>query len=170
LENAVARNNVIHHDGGDAFNISGYDPTYNQQVVNFSMVNNTGTNAATTGNFIKVWGAASGLVLDNNLYLAPNLSAGSFDTAAVWVHQSDLSSFKEIHNNIWSVPASYTWWSNNGINYVFDGNDRSGYKSVAQWAAMPQVSGDLFMNVTPTNGYQFAGATGILYGADMTRF
>jgi len=142
-QDAVARNNVIQFDGAiDDFNIDAYDSTYNQEVVNVSILNNTGINNSTQGNFIDLYGPASGLVMNNNLFVAPNLHTGPYGAGPVALAGTDTSSFSQISHNVWQIPAAIDQWTNGGVNIV-NGN----YVSAAQWDSLPNVSGDLFANV-----------------------
>jgi hypothetical protein len=152
-QHVMYRNNISTTNGYPAYNIQGYNATYNRQVVDATYVNNTAINKSTDGVMFLIGGTASGLTLQNNLYVAPNLAPGASGQASpVLVDDTDLSSFKLITNNVWAKgnPTRYT---NGGINYIFDNGVKAvGYKTPAEWNALPQVASDIFSDVS-INGY-----------------
>jgi regulation of enolase protein 1 (concanavalin A-like superfamily) len=119
--------------------------TYDVQILN-----NTGYTTSNIGNFINVESSMSGIVMENNLYLAPNLIPGAYNTSPVWVTGSDLSSFTAINGNVWQLPATIYSFANGGkgINFVGTALTSTGYLTPATWNAEPQVGTDYFVATT----------------------
>jgi hypothetical protein len=161
------RDNVVTYNDGVALSIDGWDWTYNRGVTDLSIVNNTGYNAGAIGSFFRLWGPGAGITLDSNLYVAPNLVVGAYSTAPVYITPEDLSSFNEIRNNLWPIPAQRTWWANGGVNVQGSTDEHLGYKDESAWNAIEGIKNDVFMNVTPASGFQYI-LSGIVYGADLT--
>ena len=154
-QHVTFRDNVVHDDNGQGFAIDGYDDTYQRGVVDLKVENNTVTNDGTHGSFIDVYGAVDGIVMTGNLYLAPHLTIGSYETAPVKIAAKAYDSFTTIDGNLWPVAAKVVPWAGEGaINYVGDGySDKDNFKTPAEWNAMSIVGTDFVDNVTPTDGY-----------------
>jgi hypothetical protein len=103
-----------------------------------------------------VTGAATGIVMTNNLWVAPGVTLGSDGNVAVNDANSGLSDFTEIADNVW--PAS------NGGSVTEVG---SAYLTSQQWNALPQVQTDIFDGVTLGNTYQ-ATVGSLNAGADVS--
>lgn len=173
--NVMWRNNVSTTHGYNSYAVEGYNSQYNRGVTNVSFINNTGINQSIKGKFLDVGGSVNGINLVNNLYSAPNLQPGAFETAAVFVSSSDLSSFRVITNNVWSVgdPLGY---AEGGMNYVWSSwSNSAGYRTAAEWNALPQVGTDVFSDVSVGGNYapsasSAAANAGRLYGGVFTDF
>lgn len=156
-QDMMLRDNVVKLDNQPAFWISGWDSLMDRTVNNVSFLNNTVINNGTQGNCFYFAGLSPGVVMDNNLYIAPNIQIGSYSsTAPVYIAYNDLSGFTQIANNVWPDPpaAQRTWWANGGINYMLATNDRSGFYNETAWDQLPGVTNDIFENVVLANGYQ----------------
>jgi hypothetical protein len=142
------RNNddkVFDNDWG--IEVQGFNTQYNRGVVDVEVVNNTVINNGIAGNFIRVGGAAQGISVVNNLYIAPHLLTGAGGAAPVFVYDSDLSSFDKITNNVWAMPT-INQYAEGGINYVWPvWSNPSGYKTPAEWNAMNVVGTDYFEDI-----------------------
>jgi len=100
LEHAIVRNNKVTRTDAPAFNIDGYDDRYKRQVLDASILNNTATNSAPTGFFLRLWGKAENLTLVGNRYDAPKLLLDNHDNAAaLWTQPGAASSFRVIRDN-----------------------------------------------------------------------
>jgi Ca2+-binding RTX toxin-like protein len=156
IEGVMLRNNVFRVDGSYAIEIASYNRTYERGVKDVTIVNNTSVDMEEHGNFIKHVGQADGIVVANNLFHAPNLKTGPHANGAVRVIDATgtLRSFKLFANNVWGDP--YTKPSaHGGVIYVApDFPMDGGYKTAAQWNAMPQVATDHFVNTKLGSGWR----------------
>jgi hypothetical protein len=151
-ENTMIRNNVIHYDDHAAIETEAPDPTYNyRQVVNAYILNNTSYNNSTHGNFLWINGQAGGIVLDNNLYVAPNMEVGGWQTSPIFVGIGNLSMFAQINGNVWQTPKTSGWGVDGGVNIITDGTSMTGYKTPSWWNGQYMVGDDAFSN-TPIGG------------------
>ncbi len=164
----MIRDNVIENDNTSLINVSGYDAQYDRVVSDLQIVNNTGIDAGDSGEFLTLYGPAQGITVDSNLFVAPGLDYGSYAASAMNILQSDLSSFSEIHNNIWPAGAS-SWRTDGGIFYL-DTNPQAAlttaYLTVAQAQADGVDSGDTLSNVTLNGGYS-VNSNGQLVGSNL---
>ena len=157
-EHLMVRNNVLRRYGKAAITVGGYNWTYQAGVTDVSILNNTGYNNGANGNFLYVYGDVQSdrsgqITLDDNLYVAPNMVTGQYQTAAVYVTNTDLSSFREVKNNVWNAPKTATY-AHGGYFYVWPSwSNSQGYKTPAQWDAYAQVSGERYQNVTLDSRY-----------------
>lgn len=141
------RNNVSLAHGMPAYSIDGYDSSYARGVTNVILANNTAVNGQARGQFLNVGGSVNGITLVNNLYSAPNLQPGAFESAPVYVNGSNLGSFRTVANNVWArgSPLDY---AQGGMNYVWSyWSDSRGYQTPAEWNAIAQVGTDVFGHV-----------------------
>jgi len=137
-DHVMIRNNVIRRNDWSCVEVEGFNETYQRGCADVTIANNTGVNATARGFFLRVTAPVEGITLANNLYVAPKLPGGKGDAAAVWVNQSDLSSFKSISRNIWPNCKSGV------VNFV-----NSAGVSPEQWLKMsPPVSVDRFESIT----------------------
>ena len=164
-EEVVFRNNVIRNDNGVCIVVKPYSAEYDRQVLNLQIVNNTGINQSADGQFLRVDGKAQGLVLANNLYVAPNLVTGN-GAAVVYVTGSDLSSFQRISNNVWPIPKT-TGYAEGGYHYLWPNwSDPKGYQTPQEWGANAPVQHEMYLNVQLQDGYQVS-VDGITAGANL---
>jgi len=149
----IADNNVIKFDNDKAIVVDGHD-AQDRSVNDVTIINNTAVNMGTKGNFLSLKGAATNVVMKDNLFIAPNLVVGAYGTADVYANTTDLSSFSEIDGNVWAIPGTITKWANSGINYVGTTYTSEGHETSTDWNALPQVGTDTFENVSLTDSYQ----------------
>ena len=156
-DHLAIRNNVVNIDDFFALQLecieAGYDHVRKTEDVRIER--NTVISMGSTGKFLRVHGKATGIVVKNNLYVAPHLDLdGSGRTAAMSISAaSDLSGFTEISGNIW--PDIDGTSKQDGLHYIGpDLPTRTGYKDADAWEALPQVKNDAYRNVTLGNGYQ----------------
>lgn len=143
----MIRGNVSNRDNAAAFLINGYDAAYHRGVVDATLTGNTVIDNGTTGNFLLINGAAQGVTLTDNLYVAPALQYGTAGTSPVCVqNQTDLSSFTRIADNVWPA-ALYTHLDRGGENFIGP-YWAMGYQTTTQWLSYPQVKNDQFKNMT----------------------
>jgi hypothetical protein len=146
-EHITLRHNVFKNNGGIMIQVDGFNSTYNRGVVDLSILDNTGFNTASTGNFLNVGGSVDGITLTGNLLVAPNLAPGSYSTAAVYVNQNSLSSFRKITGNIWPANTRASSWAQGGMMFVGTSYTGDNHYSPAEWNALSVVGEDLFMDV-----------------------
>jgi len=141
----MIRDNVNYMDSGWVYSITGYNASFNRGVVDLTITGNTGVDNGQTGVFVALSGAAQGIVLTNNLYIAPNLIFGYYESAPVYVTNNDLASFSLISGNVWPADTN-SQKTGGGENFV---GPLGAVANVtpAVWNAMPQVAGDLFEDV-----------------------
>jgi hypothetical protein len=158
----MMRDNVITRaDNGPAFSVNsgnGY------QSEDLTILNNTVVETGQAGHFLTLGGHIDGIVMDNNVYIAPNMMGGLCSTAPVYVTDSDLSSFTDISNNVWTNPTKMAAGVT-GINFIGKTLATGSYVSPSAWNAYTQVHNDTFENAeldagsyTVTIGTQMIGA------------
>ena len=154
-EHMMVRNNVIDYDDKVSIAIDGYSSTFSRQVTDVYILNNTAVNDGTIGSFLSLGGGSDGITVNNNLYVAPQLTTGANMTAVIYVKDNDLSGFREINNNIWPV-AETLGYAEGGYFYCWPSwSDKKGYLSPSEWSAYSQTGQDLYQNVTlPASVYQ----------------
>src|SRR5206468_5942237 len=76
----IARNNVVKNDTVAAFNLSGPDSS-GRISSDITLLNNTAIDNGTGGNFIRLGGHVNGIVMKNNVWVAPNVTPGSHSAA-----------------------------------------------------------------------------------------
>jgi hypothetical protein len=147
------RNNVFRIDGGDMITVDGWDDEYRRGTNDLRIINNTGINNARTGNFFEIYGPANGIILSNNLWVAPNQVVGSWDSSPVSIRGGGMSSFREISNNIWGqlqIPS----WNRGGVMHVAGMGNSNNFLTPTEWNNLGPVQNDLFVNVSLGSGYK----------------
>jgi PKD repeat protein len=164
-EHISVRHNTFKFDSGIQIAVEGFDSAYGRGVKDLRITDNTGINNSTSGNFLNVGGSVDGILLTGNLYVAPNLTPGSYTTAAVFVNQADLRSFTRISGNVWPSAARANGWAQGGVMFV--GTDYTGanHLTPARWNALPQVGEDFFTDVSLTSGRTWTTLSGRDFGA-----
>ena len=147
-DHVIVRNNISYRDNATAFVVNGFNTAYSRGVEDATFANNTVVNHGSTGTFLSTTGPAVGLVLENNLYVAPSLQILVGGSASVYVAGTDLSSFSYIGHNVWAsgVPSKYNTSAQNYVWPYWENN--SGLVSPRTWNAYPQVHGDQFVNIS----------------------
>jgi hypothetical protein len=146
-------NNVINNAGSQAIVIAGED-SQGRTSNDINIINNTATDSTKTGNFLRIYGWASNITLENNVWITPpDLTIGTYSTAPVFTANADLSSFSKISGNVWPAPANIPTWAQGGINYIAVSGP-NGYQTPAEWNSMSEVGTDIFQNVTLGDSYQ----------------
>ena len=148
---AMIANNVISNNGGQAIFVTGSD-SEGRTTQDITIENNTATDTATAGNFIEVTAGASGIVMKNNLWVAPNIRVGSYGTAPVYA--ASMTAFSDISGNIWPAPNTAGTFAGGGINFVGAEMITANFESPTQWNSLSPVHGDLFESVTLNNSYR----------------
>jgi hypothetical protein len=141
----MVRNNIVRNERDQAVTIGGPDKQ-GRISGDLSIINNTGINDSDSGSFLRLWGHADGIILKNNLFIAPGLKPGSNGTAVVNTVENDLSSFTEIERNIWPLPTVFGAETKDGVCFVGPGTGNN-YRNPAAWSAFPQVKEDRFVDV-----------------------
>jgi hypothetical protein len=149
-QNISIRNNVITRAGQQLIDVIGQDGE-GRQSANINILDNTGIDTASTGNFLKVENHTDGITLENNLFIDPSLAVGGYNTAPVYVAENNLSSFSYISGNVWPEPVFYAW-ARGGINYIGSAYVSSGYQSVTEWNSYSNVGTDTFSSTPLKTG------------------
>jgi hypothetical protein len=146
--NAVISNNVINNTTGEAVNVMGTD-NQGRTSSGITIVNNTAVDSGTHGNFITVWGWVNGIVMENNVFIAPHLQGGSQGSSPVYVNGANLNVFTLDSDNIWPVVQA-----SGGSSYIAEVTSGNNYLTISQWNKLSNVKGDIFENVTLKSSYQ----------------
>lgn len=144
ISDVMIRGNRFEVENGRCIIIDGFDTQYERGVKNIMIIENTGKNPGQTGGFLLVTGKVDGISLLRNTYVSPGLRPGVSQTANVYVSDKDLSGFRTIESNTWSLgrPTSF---AQGGVMYVWPSwSDRRGYLDPSEWTRDPKVKGDLF--------------------------
>jgi hypothetical protein len=149
---AMIRNNVIIEDATSsttaAIQVNGPDAD-GRIVQNLTLVNNTVIDNAATGNFLQLNGAVDGITMVDNLFVAPHLIVGDYNSCAVYVAPTDLSSFTRIADNVWPTATG----TGAGAMMIGGGTASQQWETLAQWTANPVVSGDAEQSLTTDELY-----------------
>jgi hypothetical protein len=144
-EHVSFRNNILHFDDNNVFNLQGYNTTldadnqaYNRNGVDIRVENNTLLNNGTQ-NFGMIFGGGnSAVIVRNNLFVAPNFTSAVVSSGATRVFQSDLTGFREFSSNVWNAESPYgsrgihafgsgtiTYRTNSSLDSAFSQSDRN---------------------------------------------
>ncbi len=144
ISDVMIRGNTFQIDNGRSIVVDGYDKQYDRGLANIRIVGNTAKNGGKTGGFLLIGGPVDGIWLTGNRYEAPNLQSGASQAANVYVNDRDLSSFRSIESNTWSIGKPLNF-AEGGMMYVFPKwSDKQGYLDPKEWARQPQVKNDAF--------------------------
>ncbi len=147
-EHVMIRDNVVHLNGGGAFLLNGYDASYDRATVDVTITSNTVVNNGQFGQFLKVEGDVEGITLTHNLYVAPNYRVGSHGAAVVYIQDDDMDSFRQVSNNIWTIPET-TSYAQGGFFYLWNNwSDSRGYLTPEEWESFDVVYDEQYQNVT----------------------
>ena len=140
-EHVAVRGNRLDVSDGTAVEVDGYDATYGRGVADLTIERNTAVNAGKSGNFLRLRGRAEGVRLAGNLYVAPALVTGAYNSAAVYVGSDDLASFAAVGGNVWptAAPSAY---ARGGVCFVGSKGSSAGYLTPDAWNALPLVKAD----------------------------
>jgi PKD domain/RTX calcium-binding nonapeptide repeat (4 copies) len=145
------RNNVINRNSGTMINVASTD-SIGHTSGDIQILNNTGISTGTNGNFLKVQDHTLGIILANNLMIAPNLIVGENGSAPVYTYENNLSSFTFIGGNVWPMP-DILGFADGGINFAGTAFSSSGYLTPAAWNAQSIVTNDVFSNVAVSSSF-----------------
>jgi hypothetical protein len=148
-DHTMVRDNVFYTNNQSSITVEGYSSTYQRDVEDLTVCNNTAFNTGTHANFLNLKGPAKDIELLDNLYVAPQLQVGTGSASGVYVAQNDLSSFTRIDGNIWPTD-----------------NVVGGAKTQTQWNALPQVGDDQMVDQTLSDGNYSIATAGKITGAD----
>jgi PKD repeat protein len=142
------RRNVIRTKGKDAIQIDAFDTKWQRSVEDVLIESNTAISDGETGKFLFLGGSARRITVRRNLYVAPGLLPGGRQTAVLYINDDDLESFTAIEQNVWPSPRP-TAYAQGGFHYLWPKWSASeGYRTPDEWAAFPQVKGDVYENTT----------------------
>jgi hypothetical protein len=169
----MLRNNILNITGTGQIPIvpSGGTTIAGALLTDLTISYNTGINTGQDGAFITVFGepAPSSITIDHNVYSAAGVRFGYGWDAAVWINAADMNGFTAISNNIWPAPNTrqtpnvVNWFS--GTTQATPTNPAGGYVTPQQWASLPHVSGDQFINQPLPSGQHRLTVKGITAGA-----
>ncbi|MDB5295974.1 MAG: hypothetical protein JWO31_1957 [Phycisphaerales bacterium] len=154
------RNNVVQVNDYWGILLENLDGGYDgvRRTEDVRIERNTVVTTSATGSFLRVHGNATGVVVKNNLYVAPNLKLNGAGAASAINLTGDMSTFKEISGNVW--PDLATSGKQDGINYAGDEVvAASDFMDEDEWEALPQVWGDTYKNVKLSGSYQMTVGT-----------
>ena len=87
-------------------------------------------------------------MLTGNTYVAPNLLAGAYANAAMYLHESTLSSFTTIDGNVWPTLDDGKSNYRGRVAILGDLNSIDSYLDGGAWNALAKVGTDQVTNVT----------------------
>jgi len=152
VTDSIFRNNIAVVSKVPAFCLEAYSSDYQRQVENTIFANNTVINNTTIGSFMLLNGAAKGLQLLNNLYVANNLATGAGHSGGIISYTGDVSQFSKISGNVWSEPNIS--WYDKGKHYLWPTwFDNRGQIDAAEWEAFANVQNDVFSSVSLSSSY-----------------
>jgi hypothetical protein len=145
-DDVLVANNVLRRANGQAgFDINGFDAgDNNRESSDLRIENNTEILQGSKGDFVALYSQCNGIIVENNLLVAPSLIYGNNTSAAIYVSGTTLSSFTLISNNIWPLT---TLGSGVGYYYVTPSSGGPGYLTPAEWQASGVISGDTYLTV-----------------------
>jgi hypothetical protein len=159
-EGLLVRDNIMYDTINDVQIEATLTDPQNRKNSNVVFQNNTGVNNQSYGKFMSINNSSVGMNLSNNLYIAPLLKGGAYDSAAIGDYGTDLSMFGNISNNYWPLASGVP--GPHFINYA--------YQSPSAWASFPVVKSDIFrtslpapLTGAPYTSFQFI-ENGITYG------
>jgi len=156
-EHITIRGNMMFSDN-NAFVVDGFNSAYNRGVIDVVLSGNTQVNYSANGNFLWVRGRVDGITLTDNRLIAPNFRPGQGGTAAVYVSDSSLASFRSISGNIWPSVARASTYAAGGIMFIGYQYNTANHVTPAEWNNLSQVGTDQFFDISgipsfvPTNG------------------
>jgi hypothetical protein len=169
---AMIRNNVINRyqslRHGPAITLMAPDSD-GRRSSDIFILNNTAIDTRESGSFLKLFGEADRVTVKNNLFVATNLRTGSNGSSALYVTDTDLSSFTEISGNVWPLAQPGPAWADADGGFCYVGKTwgtKGGYKTPTQWNAYRQVGTDYFEDATPHGVYRVT-LHGVTAGADL---
>jgi hypothetical protein len=152
----MIRNNLIYNDNNEAISIAGQDLAGERICSDISVLNNTAVNNGTHGAFLRLGGVADGILMMNNLLVAPQWRGDH--GSAVSVADHDLNSFAGIGHNIWP-----DFGGDHSHVCTLDAKPARNVDA-SEWEREPVVKQDSFADVSvdsdgvPTGGIASAGA------------
>lgn len=142
------RYNVLDFNNDWSMQIEGYDSTYNRTSRDITIHGNVAINNGTQGQFMHTWSGIADVSVTDNIYIAPNLQFGPYQSAVMVVQAANLNGFTTISGNLW--PTNNTdGWAQQGVHYIGSGNVQSGYMDQAEWLAFSVVGNDRFGSTNP---------------------
>jgi len=164
-ENIFVRNNIIKVDSESCIIVEQHDQSSSayaaRTILNLTIANNTGYNAATIGRFLYVMDREPDqITFVNNLYTAPNLSTGGWESVALYVNDSNLGSFRTISNNVYDI-RRFGSTTDNGYFYVYPSwSSAVGFKNVTEWSSYAETGTEHYEQLTlSSNGAPSATST-----------
>jgi PKD repeat protein len=159
------RDNLLMPYQYQAIEIQGYHDEWKRGVDDVYIVDNTVIHSSTQGHFLIVREGVEQVTLSGNLYLAPKMTFGERETAAVIVTENDLSAFREISGNVWPS-ADPLAISGGGFMYIGPDYSDAGLITTGEWEGFRIVEGDMFQDVQLTSVYR-ATVGGTTAGANL---
>ena len=166
VQHIAVRNNVIRVDDwtpvldSNAILVETIAPGFDQvrKTDDVRVEYNTVINNDDHGNFMRVSGHATNLVVAHNLYVAPRINGGHLEGGLIVNDPGrGLTAFRSITGNVWPQTSS-------ALNYVAD----AGYVSAAKWESYAQVVGDAYKDVSVGAGNYDVSVGSLLAGSSVT--
>ena len=141
-QDVLVEGNRIAADGRHAIYVEGFDAKYGRGVERVALRRNTVTNGGKLGTFLRGYGPVEDVTVVGNTYVAPNLTPGPHEAAAVTLTTRDPSGYR-FDANTWPDAGPRSGWVEGGLNYSFTHwSDPAGYKTLDEWNALPFVGTD----------------------------
>jgi len=168
----MVKNNVLNPDNSYGIYVDSTDSGngITWQVQNLTIQNNTVDQTSEDGGFLFVQGGESkGIVVDNNVYVNPNLVVGDNQSAYIYTTNNDLNSFSQIKDNVWGSPAQIYGWNDGGVFFVgSNAAAQSGWITPSEWEASGLATGDVYEKVSLGANYS-VNADGFTAGSDLPK-
>ena len=148
----MMRNNIISIEHSAAISIVPHNPA-GDNISDITIVNNTALTLSDAGQFLNITnlGAAGSVVVENNLWVAPNVIPGMNGTAAIYISDSNSQVLKVSANNVWPMPTKFNNYAAGGINYIWPTwLPPHGYYTPKAWNALSFVQSDEFSQTAIT--------------------
>ena len=95
------RDNLIDFEGESALIVRGWDEDYGRGTVDLVIDHNVAIDHLAKGRFLELTSHTDQTVLTNNVFIAPNLTPNYYAAAALYIWETNVSSFKTINGNVW---------------------------------------------------------------------
>jgi hypothetical protein len=138
----------------------------NRTTRDVRIFNNTAICAGEVGRFLHVGTDAEQLRVANNLFIAPRIVTGDYQSAFMFVLEDDLEPFAFVRDNVWPVPSGFTW-QDDAHHYVYGyWANPDGVHDQEEWSALAQTTGDVYASVELSADYRPAPGSAATHHAD----
>jgi hypothetical protein len=139
-------NNIFDEPPGTAIDIQGFDPYLERASGKVEIANNTIVSSREHARAVyTTFTDVDGLVLRRNMFVAPNLVTGGYNSASVYLSHrwSTLPDDHLFEDNIWAMPVDRTWCD--GVYYAWDyWFACDGYLNEDEWEDLPHTHNEMY--------------------------